>query len=128
MQRNPTLQSIVREEAGAGSYRRITAIYFIVGSPIHSIIHGICVRCETVHDGEGEGAQLCVAMTTNTSLKQISYALMQAETVRCVCSPTDEKRITCGDVLNIAEAAPSSCHLLAANCYATHNSQPSVVL
>ena len=79
--------------------------------------------------GRGRGAQLCVAMTAITSLKQISYVLMQAQTVRCVCSPTDEKRITCGDVYNIAEAAPS-CHLLAsaANCYAAHNSQPSVVL
>ena len=81
-----------------------------------------------VHDG----AQLCVALTANTSLKQISYvlALMQAKIVCCVCSPTDETRITCGEVYNIAEAAPSSCHLLAstANCCAAHNSQPSVGL
>lgn len=99
------------------------------GSPIHSIRHSICVHCETVHDG---GSQLCVAVTANTSLKQISYVLvlMQVETVRCVCSPTDERRITCSKVYNIAEAAPSSCHLLAsaANCCAVQNSQPSVVL
>ena len=92
----------------------------------HGIRHGICVHCETVHDG----AQLCVAVTANTSLKQISYvlALVQAKIVRCVYSPTDERRITCSEVYNIAEAAPSSCHLLAsaANCYVAHNSQSAI--
>ena len=126
MQRNPTLLSIVLGEAGADA-KEVQLL--LQGSPIHSIRHGICVHCETVHDG---GSQLCVAVTANTSLKQISYVLvlMQVETVRCVCSPTDERRITCSKVYNMAEAAPSSCQLLArtANCYAMHNSQPSVVL
>ena len=70
---------------------RFTYIYIV-----SDMVFAFVVRLYMM--GGGGGAQLCVAMTAITSLKQISYMLMQAQTVRCVCSPTDEKRITCGDV------------------------------